>query len=223
MAFGSRIRLLRREKGLTQSRFASCFNLAESTISLYEAEKRSPDYNILKQMAQFFDVSVDYLLGTAEERKSFTIIRESDEPYEPTGIQPNGIQSFHLKLPIVQEIKNGPQGIALTKGPDKWYSTEKTDGASLFWYCMQDQSMSGDGILADDYLLVRQQTEINYGEIGVVIVEDEPAGVYRVFEKENCLVLQPSNPSMAPRIFTGREQSEVRIVGRVVGLHREYK
>lgn len=218
MAFGSRIRLLRREKGLTQSRFASCFNLAESTISLYEAEKRSPDYNILKQMAQFFDVSVDYLLGTSEERKSFTIIRESDEPYTP-----DGNQSFHLKLPIVQEIKNEAQGITFTKGPEKWYAAEKTDGGSLFWFCVKDPSMIGDGILLDDFLLVRQQAEINFGELGIVLVDDEPANVYKIYEKDSCLVLQSPSPLTVPRIFTGREQSQVKIVGRVVGLHREYK
>jgi len=66
MVLGERLKQLRQEKGLTQAQLGSYFNLAESSISLYEAGKRSPDYATLKRLAAFFAVSADYLLGSPE-------------------------------------------------------------------------------------------------------------------------------------------------------------
>lgn len=68
MVLGQRIRQLRQERHLTQTQFGQVLNLAESTISLYESNHRSPDYHILLQIADFFDVSVDYLLGLTDVR-----------------------------------------------------------------------------------------------------------------------------------------------------------
>jgi len=63
MTFGKRFRQLRKERDLTQKELGKIFNLGESTISFYEADKRTPDYAALKNFADFFDVSTDYLLG----------------------------------------------------------------------------------------------------------------------------------------------------------------
>lgn len=65
MSLGQRLRKLRKEKKLTQAQLAHQFNLAESTISLYENSKRSPDYSTLQEMSLFFNVSADYLIGNA--------------------------------------------------------------------------------------------------------------------------------------------------------------
>lgn len=63
MKFGDRLRELRTLLGLTQSQLGEKFNLAESTISLYEKNKRFPDQETLIKIADFFDVPLDYLLG----------------------------------------------------------------------------------------------------------------------------------------------------------------
>lgn len=63
MKFGDRLRELRTLLGLTQFQLGEKFNLAESTISLYEKNKRFPDQETLIKIADFFDVSLDYLLG----------------------------------------------------------------------------------------------------------------------------------------------------------------
>jgi len=63
MLLGQRIRKLRTDRQLTQSQLGQLLNLSESTISLYEANKRAPDYDILLRIANFFEVSLDYLIG----------------------------------------------------------------------------------------------------------------------------------------------------------------
>ncbi len=57
------IKQLRTMRGLTQLQFGEKIGVAESTISLYESGKRSPDFVLLGKIADFFAVSTDYLLG----------------------------------------------------------------------------------------------------------------------------------------------------------------
>lgn len=58
-----KIRELRLKKGLTMKQLGEILSVAESTISLYERGKRQPDFETLKRIADFFDVSIDYLLS----------------------------------------------------------------------------------------------------------------------------------------------------------------
>lgn len=63
---GERLKELREEMGLTQKELAKKLNLNSVTYLHYEKSQREPPLIILAQMAQFFDVSVDYLLGLAD-------------------------------------------------------------------------------------------------------------------------------------------------------------
>ena len=56
------LRELRKAKGITMREFGELFGIAESTVSQYETGKREPDYEQLLRFAEYFDVSVDYLL-----------------------------------------------------------------------------------------------------------------------------------------------------------------
>jgi transcriptional regulator with XRE-family HTH domain len=59
-----RLRLLRREKAMTQAGLASALHLPRVTYTHYELGKRTPDLDMLLQIAGFHEVSVDFLLGT---------------------------------------------------------------------------------------------------------------------------------------------------------------
>ncbi|MFZ5967390.1 MAG: helix-turn-helix domain-containing protein [Bacillota bacterium] len=76
--FGNRLRNLRKALNLSQEELGQKFNLAKSTISQYELGKRSPDSTMLEKLADFFNVSVDYLLGRTEIKKPY----DKDETVE---------------------------------------------------------------------------------------------------------------------------------------------
>jgi transcriptional regulator with XRE-family HTH domain len=57
------IKNLRKEKGLTQTQLAETFNLDQTAISKWENDKAIPDTQTLIRLAEFFDVSTDFLLG----------------------------------------------------------------------------------------------------------------------------------------------------------------
>ncbi len=61
--FGNIIRGLRKQKGITQKELAQSLQLSESTIGMYERNERQPDYNTLIRIADYFNVSTDFLLG----------------------------------------------------------------------------------------------------------------------------------------------------------------
>lgn len=61
-----RIRELRKAKKVTMKELGNMIGVAESTMSLYETGKRKPDPETLSRLADYFNVSVDYLLGRDE-------------------------------------------------------------------------------------------------------------------------------------------------------------
>ena len=67
--FGSRLRILRKEKGLHQSELGEKFGLSPSAIGSYERDLREPSYNHLIAFADYFQVSIDYLLCRTNERQ----------------------------------------------------------------------------------------------------------------------------------------------------------
>ncbi|WP_017728293.1 helix-turn-helix domain-containing protein [Halalkalibacterium ligniniphilum] len=65
--FPERLRKLRKKHGLTMKALGKSINVAESTISGYENGNRKPDMDTLQQLADYFAVSTDYLLGRTKE------------------------------------------------------------------------------------------------------------------------------------------------------------
>jgi len=70
--FSARLAQLREERGLTRKEVAEKLNIDQTTYGKYELSKRQPDYDTLKKIASFFDVSIDYLLGLTDERNPGT-------------------------------------------------------------------------------------------------------------------------------------------------------
>jgi transcriptional regulator with XRE-family HTH domain len=62
MEFHERLKRERKRTGLTQTEFGKKFNLSKQAISTYESGARTPNADLLKAFANFFDVSVDFLL-----------------------------------------------------------------------------------------------------------------------------------------------------------------
>ncbi|QUH20415.1 helix-turn-helix domain-containing protein [Alkaliphilus sp. B6464] len=80
MNFSERLRSLRKDLNLTQEELAQKLNKTRSTIAGYETERKQPDYETLKFIADFFDVSIDYLLGRTHDRNPTVRISIEEEP-----------------------------------------------------------------------------------------------------------------------------------------------
>lgn len=61
-----RLKTIRQDRGLTQREVAKKMHISPSSIALYETGDRNPDPLMLKRLADFFDCSVDWLLGRVD-------------------------------------------------------------------------------------------------------------------------------------------------------------
>ncbi|MEE3451614.1 MAG: helix-turn-helix transcriptional regulator [Acutalibacteraceae bacterium] len=77
--FAENLKQLRKTKGLTQTQFASEFNISSGTIAMWETGKRMPDTETLKKIAQYFNVSIDYLLDNEKSPLDDTEEPEDEE------------------------------------------------------------------------------------------------------------------------------------------------
>ena len=66
-AVGNKIRELRNSQKMTQKELAELLYKSESTVRMWELGKSEPDLEMIKRIAEFFDVSSDYILGQAEK------------------------------------------------------------------------------------------------------------------------------------------------------------
>ncbi len=60
------LRVIRKQYNISMKKLGEAMNLGESTISQYESGNREPSFDILIRIADYFNVSIDYLLGRSE-------------------------------------------------------------------------------------------------------------------------------------------------------------
>lgn len=65
--FGENLRRLRRQKKLNQRELAAILKVSSGTVGMWETETRRPDAEMLKKIANFFNVTIDFLLDNTEE------------------------------------------------------------------------------------------------------------------------------------------------------------
>jgi len=79
MKFGHIIRKLREEKNLSQIELSKKLNITSQSLSQYELNKRVPDIDMINRLADFFNVSIDYLLGrTYTKHSSISLSTKED-------------------------------------------------------------------------------------------------------------------------------------------------
>lgn len=69
MKLAERMRELRKEKNLRQEHLAVALDIGMATYCRYEQGKREPTASVIVRMADYYDVTTDYLLGRSDDRK----------------------------------------------------------------------------------------------------------------------------------------------------------
>lgn len=64
---GNRIKLLRTHNNLTQVELSKALNISNTTLSQYETGQRIPSDDVKMQIAEYFNVSIDYMLGRTDD------------------------------------------------------------------------------------------------------------------------------------------------------------
>ena len=118
MVFSEKIKKLRKEHHLTQIEFAKKFNISNGTIAMWETAKRQPDFDTLLKIADFFDVSVDYLLGREDDLgnvKKQDVLSEEDKDIlnQLHALGPFELEAIKIQIKALADAKKSD---ALTHG-----------------------------------------------------------------------------------------------------------
>lgn len=171
-----------------------------------------PRANTVKAIADYFGVTVDYLMGKEEKKEP--------EPnlYEKFGFMP----VKKRKIPMLGDIACG-QPIYANEDRDS-YVMVGTDMDIDFCLRAKGDSMIGARIMDGDIVFVKSTPSVDNGEIAVVIIEDE-ATLKRVYyyPEKGKLVLNPENPKYEPLVYVGEELNQIRIIGRAVAFQSDVK
>ncbi|MDD7793662.1 helix-turn-helix domain-containing protein [Clostridium sp. 'White wine YQ'] len=84
MSFSERLKILRNSKGITQQDLADILKVERPTIAGYETKGKQPDYDKLLILSDYFNVSIDYLLGKSDIKEPAEKIIEKNKDTEYT-------------------------------------------------------------------------------------------------------------------------------------------
>ena len=98
--FADRLKALRKESGLTQVQFAAEMSVASGTVAMWETKKREPNFEALIKIADYFGVTLDYLLGRTDHPTGHVIQNEK----LPTKLADSGVEAVtKLGTPALTE------------------------------------------------------------------------------------------------------------------------
>lgn len=127
-----------------------------------------------------------------------------------------------VNIPLLGVVTAGQPIFAYENYEDYYtFPVSEFKGEDLFMLRVQGTSMIDAGIMDGDKIIVRRQQTAENGEIVVALVnEDESATVKRLYRRNGKIVLHPENETLSDMIY---ESDEVSILGKVVGLMRNYR
>ena len=129
-------------------------------------------------------------------------------------------KSSGVNIPLIGTVTAGQPIFAYENYEDYYtFPAGEFRGEDLFMLRVQGTSMIDAGIMDGDKIVVRRQETAENGEIVVALVEDS-ATVKRFYRKNGQIILHPENEALSDMIF---EDGEVSILGKVVGLMRNYR
>ena len=129
-------------------------------------------------------------------------------------------KSSGINIPLIGTVTAGQPIFAYENYEDYYtFPAGEFRGEELFMLRVDGTSMIDAGIMNGDKIIVRRQQTAENGEIVVALIDDS-ATVKRFFRKDGQIVLHPENEALSDMIF---EDGEVSILGKVVGLMRNYR
>lgn len=203
---GNRIKSRRIELNMTQGDIAEPIGVAISTIQRYEAGTiQKIKLPVVEAIARMLKVNADWLIG------------KTDDMQEPSYRFPDNVIPLPVmkKVPLVGTIACG-QPILATEHIEGYVNIPENIKADFALRCKGD-SMINARIFDGDIVYIRQQQDVENGQIAAVLIEDE-ATLKRVKKYEDHVVLEAENPMFKPIVLWADEMNSLRILGLAVAF-----
>lgn len=215
--FGKKLKQLRDSYNISAMKLSEDLNIHRGSLSNWETGKRKPDSEMLLKIANYFGVSVDYLLGNENKTDDTDLFNLKGDVRFLKKVN----ESEMVKIPVLGVIKAGIPMFAEENiiGYEYVHQEELLMGEEYFYLQIKGDSMINAGIPDGSKVLVKKQNFIeNNGEIMAVRVNGDEATLKRVYKQKDGLVLQSENPKYAPMFFpaTDINTGYVGIIGKAI-------
>ena len=243
--FAQRLKNLRAEYGISQRALAQIVNKSQQAVAKYEKGISQPDIETLNILAQFFECSVDYLLGRSEYRmdpeEDGDLIASLPGPvldhfngdvkntlaFEQANYE-DAMQDSTLKkvgavpyvatrvIPILGTISAGLPLYA-DEHIEGYMTTDIVGNGEYFALRVKGDSMNAAQICDGNVIIVRKQDVVENNDIAVILVNGDEATVKRWYKDGNTVQLIPQsfNPENQIQIYDTRKV-KIKILGKVV-------
>ena len=192
------LKQLRKRAGYSQVELANILNLSKSTIAMYEVGNRMPDHEMMKTIAELFNVDLNYLYGMA--------------PKKGVRIPVYGTVAAGIPLDAIQDIEDYEE-ITEDMARTGEYAALKIKGNSML-----------PRFTPGDVVIVRLQDDVDTGDIAIVLVNGDEATCKKIKKTPEGVMLISTNPEFEPMFYTNQEIEEkpVKIWGKVVELRAKF-
>ena len=191
MQTGEIIRTLREKQGMSQEALAARLGYKDrSSIAKIESGKVDLSQSKLEQLSALFHVSVAHLMGL----ESMPVMN---------------------KIPVLGAIACGAPILA-QEHIDGYTDVPSHIHADFALVCKGD-SMINARIFDGDIVYIRQQEQVENGEVAAVLIDGE-ATLKRVRCFEDRVSFEPENPMYRPLILWGEDMNRARILGKAVAF-----
>lgn len=205
-----RLRELRKERGMKQIELCQHLGVSQGNLSNWENGVYEPDTYYLKKIADFFGVTVDYLLGRSDSRTT---------PLPSDGV---------IEYPVIGSVRAGMGGNVVSEetGDTRLVAASAVHGRADDYFVLR---VRGDSmypeVLDGDCVLVRKMPSVESGSMAVVLYDGDCATVkwVRYVEGEDWVDLIPNNPTFPPARISGADLENCKILGEVVDIMRTPK
>ena len=210
MTIGKRIKHLREKRGYTQAEFGKLLGLSDKAVSTWENDLKIPRMATLHKIADMFDVPTSYLVGeSAGENKS---------------------KKGAVKIPVLGNVAAGTPITAVQEyidiaDSDTWEEIPEALASTGEFFALRINGDSMEPKMSKgDIVIVRQQSDVNSGEIGIAMIGDGEATCKKIKKRPDGIMLISTNPKYEPMFYTNEQIEElpVCIIGKVVELRAKF-
>lgn len=199
--FAENLKKARARSGLSQEQVAKQIFKSQQAYAKYESGKSSPDPDTIILLAKVLNTSTQLLLG--------------EEPLPRQGV----------KIPVLGRVTAGVPISAIEDILDyEEISEERARKGEYFALQIKGHSME-PRIYDGDVVIVRQQSDVDSGDIAIVLVNGNDATCKKIKKTPEGVMLIPLNPVYDPKFYNNKdiEQLPIIILGKVVECRSKFE
>ena len=198
------------EEDYTQETLAAKLNISKATIAMWETGKRLPSPEKYEEIADFFNVDIDFLYGRTNIKRKYSFRGDPDL----SGLT-NISYPAAYPVPILGTICAG-NGVWCEENYDGEFFIDRSVKADLCLRIKGD-SMIDAGINDGDYVFVKKVYNYEDGKIYAVRINGDSEAVIKVLHwQDDFIVLSSSNAEYKPIIELAEN---VSVIGECVGIY----